>query len=131
MVKKTTTESFYCRIGACERVAAVHGLCHAHYQRWHREGRVELDEWIANAGGGQIRLLDRKNPIDPAEQQVLACLGSRFVPTKLIAEDCGLSEPDLCRIINCLKDQGKVIGRLHPATGQWEIGKAENKKLFR
>lgn len=38
-----------CRVGACERVAVLRGMCSAHHQRWAQAGRPEAEAWAAAA----------------------------------------------------------------------------------
>ena len=39
-----------CQCGDCGRPVQARGLCHAHYARWHDNGRPDLDHYIVMAG---------------------------------------------------------------------------------
>lgn len=67
-----------CSVPGCERLAAVRGMCQAHYQRWWRNGDVKSGEPIARAVGlkGGMSLVMRPD-WNPNRRNQLAALAER------------------------------------------------------
>jgi len=38
-----------CKVGVCERVAVLHGMCSAHHRQWAQAGRPDAEAWAAAA----------------------------------------------------------------------------------